>query len=184
MPPPSTNGGAPFREGANANLLADIKRINPQSYNHDAAVFSALTFFRDARLNAISQPFRGRVFPTLRNNRAGRGADIIPDQGATDLISSTSVPRRSILRVVAKNVPDGTVMIRSDTVALFAWPQSMPIGIDSQGDLIVIGGAHSSDWTFDFEDFGTGRFVDSDRGIVYENVADNAPKTPGWELVN
>lgn len=73
--------------GANANLLADIKRINPQLYNHDAAVFSALHFFRDARLNAISQPFRGRVFPTLQNDRAGRGADIIPDQGATDLIS-------------------------------------------------------------------------------------------------
>lgn len=72
-------------------------------------------------------------------------------------------------------------MIRSDTVTLSAWPQSRPINIDSQGNLIGGGG---SDWTFDFEDFGTGRFVDSDSGIVYGNVADNAPKKPGWELVN
>lgn len=105
------------------------------------------------------------------------------DSNRSRVVLSTGA-RRSMFRVVAKNVPDRTVMIRSDTVALFAWPHSMPIDLDSRGDLIVIGGAHSSDWTFDFEDFGTGRFVDSDKGIVYENVADNAPKKPGWELVN
>ncbi|KAJ8695602.1 hypothetical protein PTI98_008191 [Pleurotus ostreatus] len=192
--------------GANANLLADIKRINPQFYNHNAAVFNVLNFFSDARVNTISESFRGRAFLTLQNDRGARGVDIIPDQGVTDLISGdwfyirssvdptsywfydsgrsrvvVSTTRRTMFRVVAKNVPDRTVMIRSDTVALFAWPQSRPIYIDSQGNLI---GGGSSDWTFDFEDFGTGRFVDSDSGIVYGNIADNAPKKPGWELVN
>ncbi|KDQ26370.1 hypothetical protein PLEOSDRAFT_1077368 [Pleurotus ostreatus PC15] len=73
--------------GANANLLADIKRINPQFYNHNAAVFNVLNFFSDARVNTISESFRGRAFLTLQNDRGARGVDIIPDQGVTDLIS-------------------------------------------------------------------------------------------------
>lgn len=89
--------------------------------------------------------------------------------------------RRTMFRVVAKNVPEKTVMIRSDTVTLWAWGQDKPIQIDSQGNLT---GGGNGDWTFEFEDFGTGRFVDTDGGVVYGNIADNAPKKPGWELVN
>ncbi|KAF9500096.1 hypothetical protein BDN71DRAFT_1266244 [Pleurotus eryngii] len=73
--------------GANANLLADIKRVNPQFYNHNVAVFNILNFFSDARLSEIAQPFRGRAFVMTQNESTARGIDIIPDQGATDLIS-------------------------------------------------------------------------------------------------
>ncbi|KAF7424667.1 hypothetical protein PC9H_009977 [Pleurotus ostreatus] len=192
--------------GANANLLADIKRVNPQFYNHNVAVFNILNFFSDARLNEIAQPFRGRAFVMTENESTARGIDIIPDQGATDLISGdwfyvrskvdpstywfydpsrgrvvASHTRRTMFRVVTKNVPEKTVMIRSDAVTLWAWGQDKPIQIDSQGNLT---GGGNGDWTFEFEDLGTGRFVDTDGGVVYGNIADNAPKKPGWELVN
>ncbi|KAL4268387.1 PH domain-containing protein [Pleurotus pulmonarius] len=192
--------------GAPANLLSDIRRINPQFYNHNVAVFNVYEFFTDWRVTELAKPFRGRMFITLQNDRGGRGHDIIADQKVTDLVSGdwfyvrsktdpslywhyevgnsrvvVSNCQRTMFSVVAQNVPAKTVMIRSDTVALSAWPHNRAIRIGSQGNLI---GGSTNDWTFDFEDFATGRFVDSDGVVVYENIADNAPKKPGWELVN
>ncbi|EEB91463.1 hypothetical protein MPER_10170 [Moniliophthora perniciosa FA553] len=73
--------------GTNNSLLADIRRLNPQMYIHNAAVFNIINFFIDSRLTEISKNFRGRLILTLQNDRGGRGIDIIPNQNVTDLVS-------------------------------------------------------------------------------------------------
>ncbi|KAF9496698.1 hypothetical protein BDN71DRAFT_1588870 [Pleurotus eryngii] len=178
--------------GAPANPLSDIRRINPQFYNHNASIFNVYEFFTDWRVTELAKPFRGRMFITT----AVGGGTTLSLRRESDRPRSTSAPRlirvctgttkwvtagrvvvsncqRTMFSVGAKNVPEKTDMIRSDTVALSAWPHNRVIRITSQGNLI------GDDWTFDFEDFATGRFVDSDGVVVYGNIADNAPKKPG-----
>ncbi|KAH6909982.1 hypothetical protein BKA70DRAFT_1472509 [Coprinopsis sp. MPI-PUGE-AT-0042] len=51
----------------------DIRRITPQYYTHDAAKFNVFNFFVDGRIKTMSDPFRGRLFLQLENDRGGRG---------------------------------------------------------------------------------------------------------------
>ncbi|KAF9254631.1 hypothetical protein L218DRAFT_459758 [Marasmius fiardii PR-910] len=73
--------------GSNNNLLADIRRITPEMYIHNTAVFNMINFFTDSRITDISQPFEGRLILSLQNDHGGKGITVFPHQKATDLIS-------------------------------------------------------------------------------------------------
>ncbi|KAF9263877.1 hypothetical protein L218DRAFT_845809, partial [Marasmius fiardii PR-910] len=130
---------------SNKSLLADIRRVTPEFYIHNAAVFPVYNFFVDTSITDIAENFKGRLIITLENDRGGRGIDILPIQRVTDLISgnwsyirSTANPELywhystsggyphisasrtecSLFRVTTTNVPTGKVIIRSDTVQL------------------------------------------------------------------
>jgi hypothetical protein len=64
-----------------------IKRVTPQLYTHNSATWPVWYFYDDARVKAISDPFRGKVFFQLQNDRGGRGIDIIPMRSVIDHIS-------------------------------------------------------------------------------------------------
>jgi hypothetical protein len=65
----------------------DVRRITPQYYTHDAAKFNVYNFFLDARIKALSDPFRGRLFIQLENDRGGRGISIVPNQTIIDYVN-------------------------------------------------------------------------------------------------
>ncbi|KAF9265170.1 hypothetical protein L218DRAFT_943047 [Marasmius fiardii PR-910] len=188
-------------------LLADVRRVTPEFYIHNTAVFNMLNFFIDTRITSISQNFQGRLILTLQNDRGGRGIDIFPKQRVTDLISgnwfyirSTSDPQmywhydtsggyshisasrteRSLFRVTATNIPTGKVIIRSDTVQLTVWSVGNVV-INSDGPLTT---NRAAQWSFTFGDLAAGRFVPTDAGVMFTNVDSDGQKRPGWELVN
>ncbi|KAF5331797.1 hypothetical protein D9758_008314 [Tetrapyrgos nigripes] len=189
------------------SLLADVRRVTPEMYIHNTAVFNMNRFFVETRITNISQNFKGRLILTLQSDRGGRGIDIFPKQGVTDLISgnwfyirSTVDPEmywdyktkegyphvtvsrtgRSLFCVTATNTPTRTVMIRSDTVQLSTWGVGKVV-INSEGLLLTTGTAQ---WSFTFGNLASGRFVDTDAGLVFSNIDNDGPKRPGWELVN
>ncbi|KAF9263879.1 hypothetical protein L218DRAFT_958715, partial [Marasmius fiardii PR-910] len=189
------------------SLVADVRRITPEFYIHNAAVYNMFNFFVDPRITDISQNFKGRLIITLQNDRGGRGIDILPKQRVTDLISGnwyyirSSVDReiywyyevtkdghprisvsrtgRSLFCVTTTNVPTGKVIIRSDMVRLSTWSVGN-ITIDTEGLLSI---SKSGQWSFKFGDLASGRFVPTDLGVVFDNIDNDGPKRPGWELV-
>ncbi|KAK7058617.1 hypothetical protein VNI00_002253 [Paramarasmius palmivorus] len=193
--------------GSNNSLLADIRRVTPEMYIHNAAVFNVYNFFIDTRITDISQKFKGRLILTLQNDRGGRGINIFPKQRVTDLVSgnwfyirssvdpemywhyetkggypriSVSRTGRSLFCVTATNVPSRTVMIGSDTVKLSMWSAGNVV-IDSEG--LLTNGVQAQ-WSFTFGDLAAGRFVPTDSGLLFDNIDNDGPKRPGWELVN
>ncbi|KAJ8482162.1 hypothetical protein ONZ45_g15048 [Pleurotus djamor] len=189
----------------NGFLTKAIKRISSEMYTHDTTLFNTYYFFEDARLKDISSKFRGRLIITWINDRAGRGLDIFSNKGNyTEHASGdwfyirstsdqstywyydtssrrvrTSKTDRTMFRVTGTDVEDKTILIRSDSVSLMAYPSSK-VQIDSAGSLY----AGSDSWFFEFGNFSKGRFVQGEYSISFENVDADSPKKPGWELVN
>jgi hypothetical protein len=74
-------------KGGHGALANSVSRITPQFYNHIPDQFDIRNFFTDQKVNAISNPFRGKVFFSLLNNRGGRTMDIVPTQPVTDHVN-------------------------------------------------------------------------------------------------
>ncbi|KAF9052076.1 hypothetical protein BJ165DRAFT_1340354 [Panaeolus papilionaceus] len=77
-----------WRAISESNLATHIRRINAQYYLHHYPDYNLLHFFVDEPFKPISDQFRGRLFMTLFDDRAGgpgnRYLPIIPNQDYTD----------------------------------------------------------------------------------------------------
>ncbi|KAJ8507734.1 hypothetical protein ONZ45_g9920 [Pleurotus djamor] len=186
-------------------VAKSVKRISSEMYTHNTAQWNAYYFFEDARIKDISQQFRGKLIITWMNDRVGRGLDVFLNKGTfaeplsgnwfyirstTDQSLywyydtnsrriTTSKTNRTLFRVSGNNLADKTVLVRSDNVSLTAYPNAK-VQIDNAGDLFV----GTDSWSFQFGDLASGRFIQGDYGLIFENVDAGSPKKPGWELVN
>ena len=69
---------------SNPLLKGNITRVTPQFYTHDTRQWNVYNFFTASQVQEVAEPFRGKLFLVLENDRSGRGITIIPMQSIVD----------------------------------------------------------------------------------------------------
>jgi hypothetical protein len=187
-----------------ASSLSSIRRISSQFYSHDARTFNALDFFSDNKISDVAQPFRRQLFVTLLHDHGGRELSIIPPITARDFVSGEWFRIRSkwdtnlfweyspdqqrirtsnnfsMFRIVARDVPEGTIMIRKDIVSISVMSDSgNTLYISTERDGYAIASGTPSDYSLSQLD--EGRFIRDAQGGVRFSPGERG--THSWELV-
>lgn len=170
----------------NALLAGNITRITPQFYTHDTRKWNVYRFFTESRINKVADPFRGKMFLVLENDRGGRGITVIPMQSIVDHASgdwfsvrskvnadhhwyydptlrqiTVSDTQRSSFKFSATNMHDGAIMIGVDTVFLVVQGHGFAVILVTRSGFSALGVTtrESDAFKFKFDELDKGRFV-------------------------
>jgi hypothetical protein len=164
-----------------------FRRVTPQLYTHNPGGFNVHNFFIDGAIKAISEPFRGKLFLQLQNDRLGRGIDIIPaqtivDHGSGDWFSirskadarkywyydeasqsiRVSETRRSAFQVTAPGIQKGMIMIGTDDITIRVQKHGYVV-LTTRGNAgeraMQVTPNESDAFNFKFSDLAQGRFA-------------------------